>query len=105
MVFVYEYYGSEEIQVIIIKASDVIEAVDILKSKVLYPEYYELKQQNFANRVIISFSQVYFNKRYDEGLFNLWFSCSFNAGLGYAVYVKKENNSWLVKKVFVSYIR
>lgn len=68
-------------------------------------EYYELKQQNFANRVLISFSQVYFNKRYDVGLFNLWFSCSSNAGLGYAIYVIKEDNKWILKKIFVSYIR
>jgi len=61
----------------------------------------ELKDQY---RVLLNFSRVHFNRRYDEGLFTVSLSCSVNTGSDYAVYVKKENNKWLIKRIIVSAI-
>jgi len=67
-------------------------------------EYYNLMRLDPANRVLLIFSRVHFNRKHDEALFTVSLSCSFNTGSDYAIYVKKENDKWLIKRIIVSSI-
>jgi len=70
-----------------------------------FNEYSNLTDQDNANRMLLGFSRVHFNKRYDECVLNVALSSHINAGEDYAIYAKKENNRWILKLVQLSAIR
>ena len=55
-------------------------------------------------RVLLNFSRVHFNRKYDEALFTVSLTCSVNTGSDYAVYVKKEDDKWSIRRIILSSI-
>ena len=70
-----------------------------------YKEYTNLVGTNPKNRVLLVFSRIHFNKKHDEGVFTIDFSCSYNAGSDFTIYIKKENNHWELKRILETAIR
>ncbi|HPT21924.1 MAG TPA: hypothetical protein PLR88_08270 [Bacteroidales bacterium] len=70
-----------------------------------YKEYSDLVSFDSTNRVLLAFSRVHFNKKYNEGVFTVIFSCSSNSGIDYNVYVKREGNQWCIKSIIETAIR
>jgi hypothetical protein len=67
-------------------------------------EYYKIKTLDHANRVLLIFSRVHFNRKYEEALFTVALTTSLNTGASYAIYAKKVDNEWLIKRIIISSI-
>jgi hypothetical protein len=68
-------------------------------------EYYNLIRLDPVNRVLLIFSRVNFNEKYNECLFTVTCTFSFNSGSDYVAYVKKENDKWVLKRFIISAIK
>ena len=70
-----------------------------------FEEYAKLTYQDNVNRMLMFFSRAHFNKTHDECLLTVGLSSHINAGEDYAIYAKKENDKWILKRILVSAIR
>ena len=69
-----------------------------------YKEYSTMVNRDSVNRILLAFSQVHFNKINNESIFMVMLSCSYNTGSDYAVYAKKENGGWVLKRIILAAI-
>ncbi|MFV5700993.1 hypothetical protein ACM55F_03880 [Flavobacterium sp. XS2P12] len=61
-----------------------------------------VKYPKFAG--VMSFSRIQFNHKKENGVLNVSYSCGGKCGLGYSVYIKKNNKKWIVYKVKQTWI-
>lgn len=67
--------------------------------------YYDIVRLNPVNRCLLVLSKLNFNEKYDECLFSVTCTFSFNSGSDYVVYVKKEKGRWVFKRLIASSVR
>lgn len=67
-------------------------------------DYTESTYYNPTNRCLLIFSQVQFNRKCNEGVFNGTLIFHFNVGETYAIYVKFEKQKWILKRIIQSSI-
>lgn len=53
---------------------------------------------------IISFSRIHFDKRKDYGILSASYLCGDLCGQGFMVYLKKNNNKWVIQKIIPTWI-
>lgn len=70
-----------------------------------FKEYSDLISSDYTNRVLMTFSRVYLNKKNNQGVFRVGLSTYINSGTDHTVYVTKENNKWKIDRILETGIR
>ena len=52
----------------------------------------------------MSFSQIHFDEKKENGNLSVTYSCGGKCGLGFTVYIKKEKDKWIILKVTQDWI-
>ena len=65
-------------------------------------ENWSKKYKKFAG--VMSFSKIQFDAKKEKGNLSVTYTCGGKCGLGFTVYIKKENDKWVIVKVHQDWI-